>query len=199
MKMRLFSMVLTLLFISLFYLPNTYAQYPAYMQFGLRAQARLGKGSIREIQYSPDGTRLAVASSIGIWLYDAQTGKELDLFTGHTDDVLSVSFSPDGLPLASGERWDSTVRLWDVATGDQKQVFTGHTSTVFSVSFSPDGLTLASGSNDNTVRLWDVATGDQKQWFIGHTLAVNSVSFSPDGRTLASGSPDGTVLLWELP
>jgi hypothetical protein len=94
MKMRLFSMVLTLLFISLFYLPNTYAQYPAYMQFGLpqNAKARLGKGSILEIQYSPDGTRLAVASFIGIWLYDAQTGKELDLFTGHTDYVLSVTY-----------------------------------------------------------------------------------------------------------
>ena len=56
-------------------------------QWGLPdgAKARLGKGNIfGEIAYSPDGTKLAVASSIGIWIYDAQTGKELDLFTGHT-------------------------------------------------------------------------------------------------------------------
>ena len=37
------------------------------------AKTRLGKGSINEIQYSPDGQFLAVASGIGIWLYDVAT------------------------------------------------------------------------------------------------------------------------------
>ena len=37
------------------------------------AKARLGKGSISEIKYSPDGTRIAVAGSTGIWLYDTTT------------------------------------------------------------------------------------------------------------------------------
>ena len=49
------------------------------------AKARLGKGAIHEIQYSPDGTRLAVASSIGIWLYDTTTYQEVALLTEHTD------------------------------------------------------------------------------------------------------------------
>ena len=49
------------------------------------AKARLGKGWISEIAYSPDGTRLAVGSAPGIWLYDTQTGEELSLLTGHTD------------------------------------------------------------------------------------------------------------------
>ena len=35
------------------------------------AIARLGKGRISDMQYSPDGARLAVATSIGIWVYDA--------------------------------------------------------------------------------------------------------------------------------
>ena len=30
------------------------------------AKVRLGKGKVNEVQYSPDGTRLAVASSIGV-------------------------------------------------------------------------------------------------------------------------------------
>ena len=34
------------------------------------AVARLGKGEIHEVKYSPDGGTIAVASSIGIWLYD---------------------------------------------------------------------------------------------------------------------------------
>ena len=72
---------------------NTFAQ--DYTQWSLPdgAKARLGKGTISEIAYSPDGTRLAVAGSIGIWLYDTATYQELALLTGHTYVVTSVSFS----------------------------------------------------------------------------------------------------------
>ena len=102
----------TLLILFTILLPSTFAQ--DYTQWSLPegATARLGKGSINEIQYSPDGTRLAVASSIGIWLYDAQTYQEVALLTGHTGWVNSVSFSPDGRTLASGSD-DKTIRLWD--------------------------------------------------------------------------------------
>ena len=84
MKTTLFSM-LTLITVSIISSQTTFAQ--DYTQRGLPegAQARLGKGSISEITYSPDGARLAVASSIGIWIYDVRSGEELDLLTGHTD------------------------------------------------------------------------------------------------------------------
>lgn len=48
------------------------------------AKARLGKGQINGIAYSPDGTRLAVSSTTGIWIYDTQSGHELDLFIGNS-------------------------------------------------------------------------------------------------------------------
>ena len=69
-----------------------------YIQWRLPegAKACLGKGHITgNIAYSPDGTRLAMVSSIGIWIYDAHTGKERALLTGHTEAVLDVSFSAD--------------------------------------------------------------------------------------------------------
>ncbi len=200
MKTKWFSIFLTFLLCSTLFLPISIAQ--DYTTWGLPegATKRLGKGAIREIAYSPDGTRLAVASAIGIWIYDAQTGEELNLFTGHTEGgVVSVSFSPDGEMLASGS-FDQTVRLWDVKTGETIRTLTGHIGIVESVSFSPNGQTLASGGGfrDNTVRLWDVSTGELLHTLTGHMEGVDSVSFSPDGQTLASGSEDETVRLWDV-
>ena len=112
--------------------------------------------------------------------------------------VKRVSFSPDGLTLASGGG-DNTIRLWDVRTGRERQTLTGHRNIVNSVSFSPDGQTLASGSYDSTIRLWDVRTGRERQTLTGHTGWFIRVSFSPDGRTLASsGGDDLTVRLWDV-
>ena len=208
----------TLLLLFALLSPNTFAQYYTQLSLPEGATARLGKGWVSEVHYSPDSTRLAVASSIGIWLYDTATYREVALLTGHAAPVNSVAFSPDGLTLATGG-WDHTIRLWDAVTGEQKRTFTGHTGMVQSVAFSPDGRTLASGSADRTVRLWDAAgsarkgnvtgrtvrsgpavTGEQKQTLTRHKGAVRSVAFSPDGRILASGSRGesrrGTVRLW---
>ena len=134
----------------------------------------------------------------GIWPPDSQIGNPL---SGHTDDVTSVAFSPDGKTLASGSN-DRTARLWDVATRRQiGDLLPGDIVAVLSVAFSPDGKTLASGSGsqDHAVRLWNVATRRQiGSPLTGHTDVITSVAFSPDGKTLASGSDDQTVRLWDM-
>ena len=50
------------------------------------AKARLGKGKVNDIKFTPDGTQLAIETSIGVWLYDANTGEETALFTDVGDD-----------------------------------------------------------------------------------------------------------------
>ena len=111
------KLTVTLLILLALLLPNTHAQDYTQMNLPEGAVMRLGKGYVREMLHSPDGTRLAVISSIGVWLYDTTTYREVALLTGHTGEVMDVAFSPDSTSLASGSE-DSTVLLWDTETGE---------------------------------------------------------------------------------
>ncbi len=174
-----------------------------YTKWGLPegAKVRLGKGDIRKIAYSPDGTRLAVASGAGIWIYNSQTGEELNLLMGHTnykDIATKISFSPDGLLLASVGGEDKNIRIWNTATGKTIRTLTLNRGSFRGVSFSPDGLTIASGSYD-AVYLWDVATGKTIRTFeVSDEVISKSVAFSPDGQIIALGSYDDTIHLWDV-
>jgi len=75
-------------------------------------------------------------------------------FTGYSDGVWAVAFSPDGHILASSSD-EQIVRLWVISRTLQR-----HTGWIWSVAFSPDGQTLASASDDQTIKLWDVSTGE---------------------------------------
>lgn len=141
-----------ILFSMLQFLPFGFAQDYTKWELPEGAIARLGKGYITGgIVFSPDSKMIAIPSSIGIWLYDAKTCKEIALLTGHTASVEEVNFSPDGKMLASvGDTDDTTIRLWDISNrstiGKHKATLTAHKGKVNSIKFSSDGITL----------LWDL-------------------------------------------
>jgi WD40 repeat protein/DNA-binding SARP family transcriptional activator len=117
---------------------------------------------------------------------------------GHSAQVTSVVYSPDGQMALSGA-YDNRLILWDVRTGTILREFAlRHTEAVTSVAFGPDGQRALSGSQDGTLILWDVTTGEPLHQFDRLPHAVYSVAFSPDGRWVLSGSQDGTLILWDV-
>lgn len=183
------------------------------------------------LAFTADGKVLFLrnqAGSLGITVWDVNSGRVSAATMKHSGPVFSVTYSPDRKVCATGhgadlsdffksdeirtlgglgqfskrmqEITDSTgeVRLWETATGKERAVLMGHTKPVWAVAFSPDGKSLATGGLDQTVKLWDVATAKQKASLKGHTANIHSVAFRPDGKMLASGSADGTVRLWDI-
>ncbi len=180
---------------------DTFAQHLLQRDLPDDAHARIGKGVISgNVAYSPDGLRLAVASGIGIWVYDTATYEAVFLLSGHTQEVTSVVFSLDGNTIASADgNWeDNNLRLWDAVTGEEKFALAGGFLEFGGIAFSPDGNTLAS-TDFSGIRLWDTDTGEEKQ-IIKTGGNVASLAFSPDGETLASGGwlQDGTIRLWDV-
>jgi Flp pilus assembly protein TadD len=88
-----------------------------------------------------------------ILLWDVKTSKLRNCLKGHTGDIESIAFHPDGKILASTNR-DGSISLWDLATGQERMVLTGHSGGANFVAFSSDGATMASGGDDGVVKLW---------------------------------------------
>lgn len=150
------------------------------------------------LAFSPDDRLLAVGfdDKSDILLLSTANGEEIRTLHGHTGDVNSLTFSPDGQKLASSS-WDQTVKVWDVATGQVIQTF-NHPDTTYSVAFSPDGGSLAAGVRDGSIILWNLETGQKMNTFDGHTELVQHVTFSPDGSSIVSASFDGTIRVWDV-
>jgi WD40 repeat protein len=71
---------------------------------------------------------------------------------GHTKEVSSVSWSPDGRRILTGSA-DETTKVWDADKGTEVLTLKGHTDRVRSVSWSPDGRRILTGSADKTAKV----------------------------------------------
>ena len=106
--------------------------------------------AVNAVAIAPDGSWLVTgATDWSLRTWDAVTGQQRAVLTGHTGEVTAVAIAPDGSWLASGST-DNTVRIWDIATRRTRATLTGHTGQVSAVAIAPDGSWLATGSSDKT-------------------------------------------------
>lgn len=124
-RIRLFSITTSLIFILFLPTPRMLAQDVNPPMLPVGAKARLGKGRIKHMQFSADGTWIAASSDTGVWIYDAHTGKALSKFTEAMDWVITAAFSPeteaftfspDGTRIAVGG--SNGMAIYDVHTGE---------------------------------------------------------------------------------
>ena len=185
-------LIFTLLLMLTLFLSNGYTQDWTRWSLPEGAKMRIGKGDIRSLKFSPDGNQLAVATRIGIWIYNMDTGAELALLIGHTAQVQRLAFSPNGKILASTGN-DSTLRLWNTQTGEQLTVISERRNLPWSLTFSPDGTMIVSGCQTGIIHAWKIATGNRLITLRGHTDSVEALAFSPNGKILASASEDTSI------
>jgi hypothetical protein len=126
-------------------------QYSVYGENMLSSLAPLGapprefpaqEGELHGSDFSPDGKYMVTSEGTTARLLDLATGQTIRIFSGHTDGVEPVVFSPDGKSILTGSM-DGTARLWDVASGQTIKTFSGEGPEFYDVAFSPDGKYIA--------------------------------------------------------
>jgi WD40 repeat protein/serine/threonine protein kinase len=125
-------------------------------------------------------------------------------YRGHTDQVNSVTFSPDGRTLATASA-DTTVHLLDVASRQERDTIHLDGPGVMAVDFTPDGKLLACATGNwrksaepGAVFLYDRDSKRIVDKLTGHKKAVNSVAISATGTLLATASEDDSTMLWQI-
>ena len=162
------------------------------------AKRRIGKGEINDILYSPDGSRIFVLTSIGLWVYDVDSGEEIAV-PGDIGTLRKIAFSPDGSTFGSIAN-SAPIQLWDTFTGKQVRNVTDLSVSADDIFFSPDGRLTVTVDYYSRTLLWDTHTGELQQRINERTDERTDqkliTTFSPDGVTFVIGN-EAKLNLWD--
>ena len=167
----------------------------------------------------PSGEVVCAGSqdSFEIFVWSVQTGKLLDILTGHEGPISSLSFSSaDGL-LVSGS-WDKTARVWDIFGRDRSHETFDHGSEVLTMTHSPDGKHVATTTLKGQILFWDIARGKQVGAIDGvrdiaggrqshekitaenstHSKHFTSICYTADGSGIIAGGNSKYVCIYDV-
>ncbi len=171
---------------------------------------------IWNVEYSPDGKRLASSRQNDIFIWDVESGKLISCMRGHTANITSMCFGPDGKWIISAST-DRTVRSWDVESGNiilshgsANSVFHGRfipgtgADCFRSIALSPDGTNLAHANGTSVsismginplVPPFFKGSESYPAFQVQERQPAWSVAYNPDGKRQACGRIDGSVYL----
>jgi WD40 repeat protein len=183
----------------------------------VRARMPVSKGKeIVALLFSPDGWRLAVATPVGIRLWDPERGVVRDHSLWDEADRVHLAFRPDGRQLAAAaSRWGKTgpLKIQDPESGERiphalpDQLWCGvgyvpveHAPRSAGGSpAAPPGqwqlLAVNSTGHEPRVQVWEVETGQRREGSWRHKNWIQHAVFSPRGW-LATAGDDSAVRLW---
>ncbi|GAA5878597.1 hypothetical protein JCM16303_002136 [Sporobolomyces ruberrimus] len=151
-----------------------------------------------------------------IYMWSTQTGKLIDVMSGHEGPVSSLAFSPTGDRLVSAS-WDKSIRVWDVYGRSSAVEPFQLNADALALAFRPDGKEVAVSTLDGQIALWDLKEAVQRTLIEGRKdisggrkaddrvtaqnnssgKAFNSLSYTADGSCLLAGGNSKHVCLYD--
>ncbi|MCI0700947.1 MAG: protein kinase [Planctomycetia bacterium] len=151
-----------------------------------------GNAYVHALDLSPDGSRLVVATSETVQMWDVDSRMRMQWGEG-VQSASALVFSPNGQWVAVVGH-DRTIRLRESATGREVRQFIGTALRVNVLCFSPDSTRLVTGGADRTARIWDVETGRELLSLPGLTESVTGLAW--DAKNDRIYALDNAVRIW---
>ncbi len=165
------------------------------------------------VRWKPEGHELwqylTCKPSGEIQLWDAELARQVGIFFGHTAQLNSFKFSPDGRRLLSGG-FDKTVRIWDIESRQTIRICQQHPGAIRTATWNRKGDRVLSGSWQMETRCWNI---DENRIRIiansngvsakqlpqhGKTTEVLDLSWHPNGNWLATSAVPGLMRVWDV-
>ena len=174
------------------------------LDFSRTAMTRLGSQWTQDageyvvaLEWSPDGSLLAAATSTGSVSLFKPTGKVLQRFEAHGFGLNTLRWSPNGWHLATGGQ-DGRAHIYDPRQGKLLAELSGGSAWIEHLAWSPDSGTLATAAGKH-LRLWDL-DGTLQHSFPAHPNTISALEWRKQAIFVACY---GGVRLWraggELP
>lgn len=163
-----------------------------------------GRGRITRAVYAPDGSTIAVASALGIHLYQGSTLQDAG-FLRTRKEITSLCYDVSGEVLVAGAR-DGTLQVWDAGTNSLLDAMAhpqGESgifgATITDLAAAPIESHMASINQDGLIVIWDLVSSRMLRTLSQARYGdCNRLAFTPDGAILVSTSEQGEIFLWDV-
>src|SRR6185503_5299861 len=153
-------------------------------------------------QFSPDGTKLAVASgeprafspgTVTIW--DIASRRQLPTQPmKHRNRIPVLQFTRDGTRLLSGG-FDGVARIWDAQTGEALSAPFRHNTGLVGAGFDSTGAQVVAATQGGYAQMWKT-NGDACGPRLQQTRVIYGATFSADDTRVLTMGYDGTARIW---
>ncbi|HLO29571.1 MAG TPA: protein kinase, partial [Anaerolineales bacterium] len=157
--------------------------------------ARWGIGGVNVVRWSPDGKTIALGTTSGIFLYDAQT-HELTRFIDTQFNVIELAFNPAGGEIAAGSP-TGIVRIWNPGSGEQLQSFALGNQKVTAISYSANGKNVAIGYGNGAINYFPADLGNPIM-SVENSPAAEALAISADNRFIYASNGSREINIWDI-
>lgn len=152
------------------------------------------EGVPRQVAWSPDGDRLAVATDGGqLAILDPSGRGTAVIYRPHGDRIRALAWSPDGRELLTAAA-DGKAKI--VRPGVDERTLGEHAGAATDAAWGPRGERVVTADRGGFLRFWGADGAALGPPRAAHEGMLTTLSWSGDGRLVASAGLDGVVRLW---